>query len=1127
MKAKPIWARLITTLGILALFLGITASPANAFSSVVKTAPTVAHPASSGSVCNTSGESGSETSNLLPINRWSDASSEMLTVLLSQDHIQNMSDRASRNTLVGSFMSFGNTMFKSATEFVTFSSNFCFLDKAGGAIDNIVGSLGKTIFKSEVMTFVILALFVYVIWVSRRTGSFDFKTFGTKIAVMSLVLFMSFQSALSTGGGADKGGDIGNKDANYQPAIGGFGWVMVTANNTLGAIISSPAGLFEKGINGDKNIFDNDPVGERNTNPLSCSMYVEGMRDEYVSTYPQNVYGLNAGMPLMLDSMWQEMGLRAYRTASFGYNLPNPEAPKNAYDDQAWCRLLEWNSGIPGTVGYDKATDVNGDTSGMSGDGGRVPRLSGDLENGVSQRHALREAGLGDNLPTAPGIGTGQGDGVVGKSPGDELWPYTWQGNAFNPGSDVEKQRSLIAWSACNLKDGERAGEGNSWEIRGDFQQIFPPDKRYGEECAKWFRGYDDPGNSPWAGDGRQDAKKFEFPTTKGEVDEKVAKAGGNPALAKYVATINGNDNQQSMASSIVYVFSAGVLSVVFFIFGAITLCAKIFLALLIFGLFAGLLMLCFPKSLPTVVGKVGKIAVSVILLTSMVGFLFSLITLLTRMMQSAGNMFLMQGSIMHLLWMGLSPVVAIVGLHFVFKVANIPSPFTFKGMAQWATAGGAGVIGGAVGSGLTQMRQSGRNMLSRADRRSIGARSRKTSPIQRLSNRASQHNAPGQVGADGVNRRKFAKKTEPAMAGGQSGASKGHGPTDNPGAPGLDGGSTAQEPVAFRKAGRAGVPGGEVEIERPMGNRFSTGEKFARRETRNMRHQDCLDRGHAIEHALNSPNLPRKDRRLLEEQQRSDRSVDDKFRDASVRAYSGAHQVFGAVRSKESWKNGAKSAGRGIWQGTQATGRGIKRGVTSEKFKRMAHDPAGAMASGTVALGKVAKTTAKYGALGVGLTMASALTGGVAAPILIGGAVAGMNAGRIARGSSRVARAGANAVRQRKQRVERRQGAVNRSLAGFRTPELSQARVEAKPQSDPIRQVKKPRVISPKAQETQVRKQRTIEVRNADRTRQQEQRNRDRLMSQRAREKEQWHRTNRQPSQIGSIRGAHWKPRP
>ncbi|MGP5015083.1 hypothetical protein ACTXJX_14870 [Glutamicibacter ardleyensis] len=1024
--------------------------------------------------------------------------------------MSNMSDRASRNMLVGTMMSWGNTMFKSATEFVTFSTNFCFLDKAGGAIDNIAGTIGKKIFSSEVMAFLIVALIVYLGWTARRSGALDVKALFTKIAVIALVLFMSFQATQSTGGGAGKGGDLADT-STYVPATGSFGWAMVTANNTLSAIISAPAGLFENGINGDGNIYDNDSVGATNKWPLSCSMYVKGMRDEYVSTYPQDVYGLNSGMPLMLDSMWQEMGLRAYRTASFGYNLPNPQEATKAYDDQAWCRLLEWNAGIPGTKGYDKAEDVN------SNQEGRVPSKSGDLESGTSQRHALSKAGLGDNLPTAPGIGTGSDGGVVGKSPGDELWPYTWQGNAFNPGKDVEKQRSLLAWSACNLLDGQRAGESSSWEIRGDFKQIFPDSANYPEECAKWFRGYDDPGNTPWAGDGRQDAKKFEFPTTKGEVDEKVAKSGGNPALAKYIKTINGNDNQQSMASASVYIVAAFVLSAVFFIFGALTLVAKIFLALLIFGFLVGLLLMCMPKGVPTTLLKTGKMTVSIILLTSVIGFLFSLITMLSRMFQTVGNLFLMQGSIMHLLWMGLTPVVAIFGLHFLFKLTNVPSPFTKKGISQWAKAGGAGAIGGAVGSGITQMRQGGRNMLSRADRRRLGMKGRGSRGLSKLKRSASNFNSQGENAGEDTGRNKFSKKIgEPESTGGANE------PTEADG-------SSGGEQQPFRKPGRTGAPSSERdgagEDGKPKAKRFSAQAKLERLQESRQRSQDKKDEGSAIEHALNDPNTSRADRRLLEEQQSANRNTGDKFRDASVRAYSGANQAFGAVRSKESWKNGAKNTGRGLLKGAQGAGRGVKRGVTSEKFKRALNDPGGALASGTVALGKVAKTTAKYGAIGVGLTMASALTGGVAAPILIGGAVAGMNAGRIARGGTKAYRAGANAVKSRKQRLERRQGAVNRSMANYRSPEAVKARGASPITSS--RHAKTTRVLSPKAKQAQVNRTQKLEVRNAKQTREREARKRDLSLKQAEKRKAQWNQTSQpRPNQIGSVRGANWKPR-
>ncbi|MGP4994591.1 hypothetical protein [Glutamicibacter ardleyensis] len=1009
MKAKQFWAKILVTLGALVVLLGTTALPANASPSSISP-PAVARvmvPMASGSVCSSTGAKGSETSNLLPINRWSDASSDMFSALLSQHHAQNMQDQVSRETIVGGMLQIGNTMFKSATEFVTFSANFCFLDKAGGTIDSIVGAVGKKLFSSEFMAFYIVVILAYVIWASRRTGSIDFKTLFTKLAVIALLLFMSISSTMSTGGGIGKGTDAGS---GYKPATGSFGWVMVTGKNTLGSIISGPAGMFEKGINGEKDLFgQTSGNASNNTNPLSCDVYVKSMRKEFNGNYPQNVFGMNAGMPLMMDSMWQDMGLRAYRTASFGYNLPNPENADIAYDDQTWCRLLEWNAGIPGTVGYDSAKPFNENTSGMSQGSNPVPLNSGDLENGLSQRHVLWKAGLDDSLPSAPGIKVG--DDTIGKSEGDERWPTAWQGTAFNPGTTNEWQRSLIAWSACNLRDGEPAGLKDSWEIRGDFNQVF--DEKYREHCASWFRGEDE-------------AKKFEFPTTKGEIDGKIAKAGGNPALSKYIATLNGNDNQQSMASAGVYMISAGVLSIVFFLFGGINLVANIALGFLIFALFVGAILFIAPKAVPKGLGKTLKMSLSAILLTALFGFLFSLVALLSRLFQNLGSSLLERGSIMHLLWMGLSPVFAIIGLHLIFWLCKIPSPFTPKGAGQWATAGGAGILGGAVGAGLTQMRHGGRHMLSRSDRRALGGRARRTSPLQKFRHRSSRSvNAPGQVGADGVNRRLFAKKpvassassTASTVSQGDSNASS---DTQKFSArEQLTHRAPSANNKALKEKARTGKftqsdlrNSGEDTFKAGRGilSRFDDNDTSTRAERQNVRKQARTERINAFEVAKQDPDLPGDERKALDKQSQSfahlgmrggTKEVGRKVRNGAVATFGAVRRTPETLRSKKAWANGAKKVGsvskRGFSKAKLKTAQTVDRKINNFKA-----DPLGSTKRGTVALGRVAKTTAKYSALGAGLTVASALTGGVAAPILLGGVIAGRQVVKRAPGVAR-----------------------------------------------------------------------------------------------------------------------------
>lgn len=1017
MNVKTLLVRLFATVGFLAVLLGVSVLPANA--SALPVAPQavarVAVPMTS-SACVNSGSQGSENSNLLPVNRWSDASSDMFSALLSQHHLQNAQDQMSRETFVGGMLQFGNTLFKSATEFTTFSANFCFLDKAGGTIDNIIGSIGKKIFSSEVMAFVIVALIIFSIWSIRSSGRFDLKSILTKLAVIALILFMSIQSTKSTGGGAGQGTEAGSE---FKPAVGGFGWALVTANNTMGAILAAPASMFDGGANGEKDVFGQGRDISSNKNPLSCSMYVTAMRTEFKKLYPQNVYGMNASMPMMMDSMWQEMGLRAFRTSQFGYNLPNPEKAEMAYDDQAWCRLLEWNAGVPGTVGYDSANPFNENTSGMSQSANPIPLNSGDLENGLSQRHVFWKAGLGDSLPTAPGINT---DGkVVGKSEGDERWPSAWQGVAFNPGTTNEWQRSLIAWSACELKEGKPAGEGNSWVIRGDFNQVFTGAK-FKENCASWFRG-------------ESGAKKFEFPTTKAEVDERVAKTNGNPALAKYIATMNGNDNQQSVGSAGVYAVSSFVSSLAFFVFGGIQVVAQTLLGFLMIALFIGLFMLAAPKGVPTGLFKAMKTTLSVILVTTCFGLLVSMVALLSRVLQSLGGMVLIEGSTFHLIWMGLTPVLAIVSLHFVFKICNVPSPFTFKGAAQWATAGKSGLIGGAVVSGFSQMRRGSQSMFGRGDRRSIGGnRSRKPSMFTRIKNKAKgSTTGAGQVGADGVNRRLFSKK--PGLAGKVAGVGAG-----------ANGGSkfTTRAQIGNRapstdKELRAKAQNGQFnqvdlrksgldtfEAGQGITSNFDSGSVAGRDERRALKGAARTERGLAIDEALKNPNLSPKERRTLEKQRYDDLSARAKASHNIQRVKNGASATFGLVRrlpqsarSKESWKSGAKKVG-------SVTKRGLNRGsakaalALSRKFSNFKSDPSGSMSRGAVKLGRVAKTTAKYAALGAGLTVASAMTGGVASPVLLGGVIAARNAPRI--------------MRKRTERKESRRDVVRDHVSQYRS---------------------------------------------------------------------------------------------
>ena len=79
--------------------------------------------------------------------------------------------------------------------------------------------------------------------------------------------------------------------------------------------------------------------------------------------------------------------------------------------------------------------------------------------------------------------------------------------------------------------------------------------------------------------------------------------------------------------------------------------------------------------------------------------FLLALIALVTGMVNTAGVELFGSGTLMQMIWLGFSPVVAVVVLHMLFRHAlQLPSPFVPFGAFAWA--GQMGGTGSAAGGG-------------------------------------------------------------------------------------------------------------------------------------------------------------------------------------------------------------------------------------------------------------------------------------------------------------------------------------------------------------------------------------------------------------------------------------------
>src|SRR5699024_10944876 len=123
------------------------------------------------------------------------------------------------------------------------------------------------------------------------------------------------------------GGAMRSTDTSY----GTFspGWTMSTLSETINDVATVPATLTQL-----DQVVGESPF-EEGEDPMSCQVYTYQMKELYT-----NMYGARsaASLPLVLNNMWVNTGLQAWKYGQFG---------NNKYADLVYCRLLDNFNDIP------------------------------------------------------------------------------------------------------------------------------------------------------------------------------------------------------------------------------------------------------------------------------------------------------------------------------------------------------------------------------------------------------------------------------------------------------------------------------------------------------------------------------------------------------------------------------------------------------------------------------------------------------------------------------------------------------------------------------------------------------------------------------------------------------------
>lgn len=447
-----------------------------------------------------------------------------------------------------------------------------------------------------------------------------------------------------------------SRSTDSAPGTGSPWWLATKVNTGINTVAGSLSSSFA----------DTDPpssliaLSDDGVN-VSCAKMLVQLYEEYAATFgPSRIRQLSATVPLTVSKMWEQTGLTAWARVQFGQDENNSNTAR------VFCRLLE--SRLNNTDGGD-----------------RVP--------GQMYLSQLAAAGM----PT-PGGAVFAGSAASDRQIDQTMIAWAacnWNGNAFTVNNQPPND-----WTTFGL-GGESGGtDSDSTDMTSAGTDPVTPDA-----CQKWWTASD------YGSSGLDDSFNVE--------DDPLfinaqASATGQYGISDFLLSWHGNLTADAMVTSATYLVSSLVMMIVYGGMSLGIIVAKVAMMVMLALLFLAALLSLWISS-PGRASRLTQFAKYFLGLTVFVfgiTMLFNLINLVTLFLASVGAGIFGQGSFMAIVWAGLSPIIAVIVLHMLFKhLLRVPSPFKPSGALAWA--GAVGGIGAAAAVGFDRLGHRGRGLLS------------------------------------------------------------------------------------------------------------------------------------------------------------------------------------------------------------------------------------------------------------------------------------------------------------------------------------------------------------------------------------------------------------------------------
>lgn len=387
-----------------------------------------------------------------------------------------------------------------------------------------------------------------------------------------------------------------------------------------------------------------------------------GSCNKYLSTIIAGQEDDPSGVMQMASALWVQSGLEAWKMAQFGDSF---------YANYVYCHVLDW--------AYPKQA-----------------------------AKTLEEAG-----------------GYKEPNP---------ESAALSPKNGEQRDRSAVAWAVCYWSE-----SSSTWIARpGWFTNDSDGTSRWGKKDSSdtvdgdndtrdSYAGPDGLCNDWWTKSASDwDSDKFRTgPNVNDARDFVNGETDTRGSVYTFLVNWHGAENS-GIAITFSYSFSSLIISIVFIVVAAAVFFVNIAIVATMLSIFVVMLVVLFTKNdVESRLLSFVKNLIGLVVFSSIAALLIAMISKITEVLSMVGKAIFSDMPVAMMIWIGLSPLLALIMLHFVFtKLLRVPSPFKLSSALAWGAA--AGAAGGAVGAGVNNAISRGENKVENAVKSAPGAAGRK-----------------------------------------------------------------------------------------------------------------------------------------------------------------------------------------------------------------------------------------------------------------------------------------------------------------------------------------------------------------------------------------------------------------